>query len=118
MNTSATPTTTLTLEEIQQQIATLNVQKAQILEAEKGKVILRIRNDIALYGISPEDLFSSGGKKTKKSAPATVAGDKPVRYSGPNGETWAGGLGRKPTWVAQIINNGGNIEDYRIKENG
>jgi DNA-binding protein H-NS len=37
-----------------------------------------------------------------------------VKYRGPNGETWAGGLGRKPQWVRNIIDAGRNIEEFKV----
>jgi DNA-binding protein H-NS len=37
-----------------------------------------------------------------------------VRYRGPNGETWAGGLGRKPQWVRDVLDSGRNIEDFKV----
>jgi len=37
-----------------------------------------------------------------------------VKYKNANGETWAGGLGRKPRWVADILAQGGDIEQYRV----
>ena len=37
-----------------------------------------------------------------------------AKYRGPNGETWAGGLGRKPEWVRAVLAAGKSLEDYRI----
>jgi DNA-binding protein H-NS len=34
-----------------------------------------------------------------------------VKYRGPNGEVWGGGLGRKPDWVNAL---GADIEKYRV----
>jgi DNA-binding protein H-NS len=49
---------------------------------------------------------------TRKVRVAKVPGV--VRYRGANGETWAGGLGRKPQWVRDVLDSGRSIEDFKV----
>ena len=37
----------------------------------------------------------------------------PVKYRGPNGETWAG-RGMKPVWLREAIERGANLDDYLV----
>jgi DNA-binding protein H-NS len=106
------------LEEIQAQIAELTRQAEEIRNQQKSNVIAEIREKIALYRITARDLRldipsepdeerQGSGKGRGKAAP---------KYRDENGNTWAGGRGKKPQWVLNILSSGGNIEDYRITE--
>jgi len=107
-----------TLQEIQAQIAELNRQADEIKTREKGNVIAEIREKIDLYGITARDLRldlpsvhvrevrrSKGGRGTTE-----------PKYRDDHGNTWSGGRGRKPFWVQEILESGGNIENYRIPD--
>ena len=61
------------------------------------------------YGITTADL---GGAQPKKKA--VGGGKSEAKYRGPNGELWAGGAGRKPEWVRDVIAKGDDVEQYRI----
>ena len=64
------------------------------------------------YGLTVTDLgllASTGQRKVAKSKSTA-----PAKYRGPNGELWAGGLGRKPEWVRVLMAEGKNIEDFLI----
>lgn len=95
------------------QAQALMAQAEQVRKQELASVITEIKNKMKEYGITVADL--GGGP-----APRKVAGKSkskstaPAKYRGPNGETWAGGLGRKPEWVRAILAAGKNLEDYRI----
>lgn len=39
----------------------------------------------------------------------------PVKYRGPNGESWSG-RGLKPRWVTAYVGNGGTLEDLEVTE--
>jgi DNA-binding protein H-NS len=56
---------------------------------------------------------SSPGQGRAK--PAKSAAGAVVKYRGPNGETWGGGRGRKPRWVAQALKEGRNIEEFAVR---
>jgi DNA-binding protein H-NS len=71
-------------------------------------VLEEIRAKMLAYNISAQDLDRTGKK------PAKSKSNTPPKYKGPNGELWAGGLGRKPQWVRDVMAQNKNLEDYRI----
>jgi DNA-binding protein H-NS len=74
-------------------------------------VIQDIKAKMKEFGLTVAHLggSASGTKKTAKSK-----SDAPAKYRGPNGELWAGGLGRKPQWVAAILAEGKSLDDFLI----
>ena len=104
------------LEELNAQIAELTRQADEIKAQEKSNVIAELRQKIELYSITARDLrLDIPSEPYRERRRAGMGGEKPVpKYTDGQGNYWAGGRGRKPAWVQEIINNGGNIEDYRI----
>lgn len=103
-----------TYAELQAQIKKLQEQAEQVKAKELETVIADIKKKIAEYELTAEQLgFTSVSPKkgTKKAA----AKDSTVMYK--NGElTWSGAArGRKPDWVKEILDAGGDIEQYRVK---
>lgn len=103
-----------TYAELQAQIKKLQEQAEQVKAKELETVIADIRKKIAEYELTAEQLgFTSATSKkgTKKAA----AKDSTVMYK--NGDlTWSGATrGRKPDWVKEILEAGGDIEEYRVK---
>lgn len=102
-----------TFAEIQAQIKKLQEQAEEIKAEEISTVITDIKEKIAQYGLTAEQLglATTSKKGTKKVA----AKETTVMYK--NGDlTWSGSArGRKPDWVKQIQDAGGDIEKYRVK---
>ena len=102
-----------TYAELQAQIKKLQEQAEQVKAKELETVIADIKQKIAEYGLTAEQLglASAPKKSTKKIA----AKDSTVMYK--NGDlTWSGATrGRKPDWVKEILEAGGDIEQYRLK---
>ena len=46
---------------------------------------------------------------------SSKAAKSPIKYRGPNGETWSGGRGRKPQWVTQALQQGRDLEEFAVK---
>jgi DNA-binding protein H-NS len=92
-------------DDLMQQAKALMEQAESMRKAELVDIIADINRKMKEYGITLSDL--RGGAAKKK----TIANAK---YRGPNGELWAGGPGRKPDWVREVISIGGEIELYRI----
>ena len=105
-----------TLEELQAQIAELTRQAEEIRNREKINIINDMREKIALYGITARDLRLDVGSVPAREGTRsrTGRGKAPPMYQDAHGNTWSGGRGRKPLWVIEVIESGGNIEDYRI----
>lgn len=105
-----------TLEELNAQIEELTRQADEIKAQERGNVIAELREKIALYGITARELrLDIPSEPYRERRRAGEGKEKPApKYTDRQGNFWAGGRGRKPAWVQEIINNGGNIEEYRI----
>lgn len=112
-------------QKLQEQIAALEAKSRAMHEALLADEIKAIKTKIKELGLKPSQLFSAAvlasdgdspsmGEKITK---ATKWSKEPaiVKYRGPNGETWSGGRGRKPTWIQSILDAGGDIEAFKIK---
>ena len=106
------------LEEINAQIAELTRQADEIKAQEKSNVIAELRQKIELYSITARDLRLDIPSQTSREPRRAGEGkEKPApKYRNEKGETWSGGRGRKPQWVQDILNNDGDIEEYRIPD--
>lgn len=68
-------------------------------------------------GIPVEELLAGAGSKGAGKAKSATGAKVEPQYRNPanSSETWTG-RGRKPTWVVNTIENGGKLEDLRIKK--
>ncbi|MBM3422125.1 MAG: H-NS histone family protein [Chlorobi bacterium] len=100
-----------TILELEAQIAELQQLVAAQKAAGKKQAIEEIKAKMDEFGITPDDL-QSRGKTSLLKAPKekkTAA----VKYRmGDN--TWSGGKGPKPKWVKELLDKGGNINDYLV----
>lgn len=97
------------LDEIQQQIESLQKQKEYLLSKERAAAIESINAKIRALGITAKDLdFTGAGRKTFGLKPAL-----PVKYK-KGDETWSG-RGRAPKWVAEFTAKGGKLEELLVK---
>ena len=95
-------------DDLMQQAKALMEHAESLRKAELADVIADIKAKMKEYGITTVDL---GGAQSKMKASGVKSAAK---YRGPNGELWAGGAGRKPEWVREVIAKGGDVEQYRI----
>ena len=98
--------------ELMNQAQALMAQAEQVRKQELSAVIADIKAKMKEFGITVADLGGAAGSTRK--APKVKGEAREAKFRGPNGETWAGGLGRKPEWVRALLAAGKNIEDYRI----
>ncbi|MEZ5646673.1 MAG: H-NS histone family protein [Burkholderiaceae bacterium] len=99
-----------TYSELMAQAQALMAQAEQARKDELAAVVADIRAKMKEYGITVADLGAGSGRKSVGKSKAAA----PARYRGPNGELWAGGPGRKPQWVRDVLAAGKNVEDFRI----
>lgn len=134
-----------TYEKLQRQIATLQAQAEKLRRQEVDEVIGRIREAIAFYGITAEDLGlagaaasapsrrgrrAAGGRPAKtgrrKRAPnaaasakaaanGSKAGKPAARYRDENGNTWAG-RGKRPQWLRNALEAGRTLDEFRVDQ--
>lgn len=94
-------------DELVAQRAELDRQINAALQAEQSKAIETVKTLVKQFQLSAEDCgFKSqkSGAKTKQAAP--------VKYRGPNGETWAG-RGRTPGWLSALESSGSSREQFK-----
>src|SRR5687768_5142628 len=104
------------LAQIKKQIEELQQKAAEIEATEKQAVINEILQKVVDYAITPEDLGLVSRSSKSKAKSKSSASPAPPKYKGPDGQLWSGGRGRKPQWVKEILEAGGDIEKYRIKQ--
>ena len=98
--------------ELKQQAETLLAEAEVVRKQEITEVVQSIKAQMKEYGLTVADLGGSASTGQRKVAKSKSTA--PAKYRGPNGELWAGGLGRKPEWVRALMAEGKNIEDFLI----
>jgi DNA-binding protein H-NS len=103
---------------IHAQIAKLQQQA----DALKQSAVKRVQREIALHGLTAEDLFGGGssvgnGRKAKSTTPmkakkvASTKSAKAPKYGDSAGNTW-GGMGKRPKWLRDALEQGASLEDF------
>lgn len=88
-----------TYADIQAKISQLQAQAQSVRAKEVSEVVSRIKQEIATYGLTADDLGLTGGTKLK-SAKRAVKGAGVPKYRDPaSGKTWTG-HGKAPAWLA------------------
>lgn len=118
---------------IDEQIATLQSRKdcldSELKEAERKlteDTINKIVGELKALNLAPEDIARALGlsvaaqpQKKPRAARGTatlkVKGIPRYRSSIDPSLTWTG-KGRKPGWIQTFVDNGGNLDDWLIKE--
>ncbi|MGU7811607.1 H-NS histone family protein [Burkholderia sp. AW49-1] len=91
------------IETLQAQLHELNSRLADARREEKRATLDAIREQVALYGISEEELlFAAGFRKARRRRAATKY------YDPSSGNAWSG-LGPRPKWL-----EGKRLDDYLI----
>ncbi len=103
-----------TLQEIQEQIASLQKQAKDLVQAERQPVIDRIKGEIKSYGITAKELGLKGSKASSKPTDVEAKERVPVvpRFK-LNDKTWSG-RGRPPAWLVEFERNGGKRSALEI----
>lgn len=96
----------------------LDMKLREIRLKKADDVLAEVRNKVAEYEFTAEQIFPNlkykspkTEPKIRKSAPAKV-----IKYKNEDGLTWSGGRGPKPKWVSAILEVSGDIEKYRVKD--
>ena len=100
--------------ELKQQAEALLVEAEIVRKQEITEVVQSIKAQMKDYGLTVADLGGSVSSLAGQRKVAKTKSTAPAKYRGPNGELWAGGLGRKPEWVRALLAEGKNIEDFLI----
>lgn len=92
--------------QLQEAIAKLEKQAAALRATEATKVVSQIRESIATYGLTVEQLFGRAANAVKAlvNAKAGRKGAGIAKYRDPKtGKTWTG-FGKAPAWLATVRN--------------
>lgn len=97
---------TETLELLQQQKKELEQKIQKQIQTEKKLHLNNIIADMITYKISVQDIQVAFEKKQRVSK---------VRYINPEtGATWSG-IGKRPKWVVEALEEGKTIQDFAVK---
>ena len=113
------------LVQLRQQIADLEKQAAELQKENRPAVLAELREQMAAYGITAEELSRPAAKAARpKAAPAKAAspskGKKPAmpspaQYRGPEGQEWTG-RGTVPRWLNALLVDGKTRDDFLIRQ--
>jgi DNA-binding protein H-NS len=111
---------------LRQQIAEMQKQATELQRKNRPAVLAQLREQMAAYGITAEDLSRAPAKPARpKGALAAAAspakGKKPVvrapaKYRGINGQEWSG-KGITPKWLKDLLVDGKTLEDFLVGKN-
>lgn len=88
------------------------LQAEALRRGEIAQVVMEIKSRMREYGLTVADLEDRRSQLTARGR--VPKAPKVARFRGPDGEPWGGGPGRKPKWVLDLIEQGGDIEQYRV----
>lgn len=101
---------TQTFAQIQKQIAQLQKAADALREKEVAGVVSRIKEAIAHYGLTAQQLGYGATEPAFKKVGKTAAGAK---YSDGNGNFWSG-MGKRPYWLRDALAAGRTLDDFRV----
>jgi DNA-binding protein H-NS len=112
---------TKTYSQIQKQIESLQREADKLKRQEIEGVITRIKEAIAVYGLSAHDLGLRGrpGPKAGRGHAAVAQKDgkgkasRAVKYRDDAGNTW-GGRGPRPQWLRDALAAGKTLQDFAV----
>src|SRR5688572_23973168 len=93
-------------------------QRREKLEAAKNAVLAETRVKLQELELTLEEVVrpkpaKASGRRTRRDAGREL----PVKYRGPNAETWSG-RGRAPQWLRELEEQGRNREEFLVKQEG
>ncbi len=103
-----------TYAELKAQADALNAQAELASQTERMAAIAKCREFITEFDLAMSELGFKAGKQAKEKRRQNAGTFAVAKYKGPNGELWAGGKGRKPEWVRNVMASGGTLDTYAI----
>lgn len=100
---------TTSYSQIQKQIEALQAQAARLRVEEVAGVVAKIKEAIAVYGLTRQDLFGAGAPKAKASGKKSTG----VKYADGKGGEW-GGRGKRPQWLRDALAAGKSLQDFAV----
>ena len=114
------------LVKLRQQIAEMEKQALELQKKNRPAVLAELREQMAAYGITAEELSRPAPKAQKPRQPLAKAASpakgkkpavpSPAKYRGPQGQEWTG-RGTAPKWLKDLLVDGKTREDFLIDQN-
>jgi DNA-binding protein H-NS len=118
--------TAKTLVALEKQRAEIDAQIQAIRTREIPGVVQRIKEAIAHYGLTPDDLFNGHGRRPNQrtiaamtearemaKTPSKKATKRTIYRDPKTGATWNGN-GRRPSWIVALMDAGRDKEEFRV----
>ena len=112
------------LVKLRQQIAEMEKQATELQRKSRPTVLAQLREQMAAYSITAEELSRPAAKAARPKAlltkPASQPKGKkpavpsPAKYRGPEGQQWSG-RGIAPKWLNNLLIDGKTREDFLIR---
>ncbi|MDT7838125.1 H-NS histone family protein [Aquabacterium sp. OR-4] len=110
------------LAQIQSQIDKLQREAEALRAKEISGVVVRIKEAISHYGLTPQELFGDAPSKKPRGKAAAASPKKPAakkpaaapKYRDEAGNTWTG-HGKRPNWFKAALEAGKTAADLEIK---
>ena len=96
----------------------VEAQLAAIRAANRDAKLVELKKQIADYGFTAIEVFGATVTPSKPKKSTKEKTELVVKYRDEDGNTWHGGKGPNPKWVKAIKDAGGNIEKYRVNNEG
>jgi DNA-binding protein H-NS len=113
------------LVKLRQQIAEMEKQAADLQKKNRPAVLAELREQMAAYGITAEELSRPAARSQKPRQPPgkaassakgkKAAASSPAKYRGPQGQEWTG-RGTAPKWLNELVAAGKTREDFLISQ--
>ena len=115
------------LVKFRQQIAEMEKHAAELQKKNRPAVLAELREQMAAYGITAEELSRPAAKAVKPRGPLARAASpakakkpgvpSPMKYRGPEGQGWTG-HGTAPRWLNDLVAAGQTRENFLIRQDG
>lgn len=100
--------------QLQKQIEALQKQADSVRAEEIAGVISKIKDAIATYDLTPQDLFGNRAIARKgRGAVGRTKSSLDAKYADGNGGTWVG-RGPRPLWLREALAAGHSLEEFAI----
>ena len=114
------------LVKLRQQISDMEKQATELQKKNRPAVLAQLREQMAAYGITAEELNRPAPKAPKPRQPVAKAASpaknkkpaapSPAKYRGPEGQEWTG-RGTAPKWLNDLVAGGKTREGFLINQN-
>ncbi len=105
---------TISIEDLIKQKEALEKQIQEAQRAARGDAMAKIKELMAVHGLTVADLAGKAGFTAVKVEPVATPKKVAAKYRNPEtGDTWTG-RGLKPKWLQQALAEGKSLEEFLL----